>query len=246
MGRRPRPGRAAGDRRGRWPPAPGARPAPLPERAARRRPRPPPVGPRPCASSAAMMPLSTSPVPAVARRASPSVTIRARPSGPATTVVGPFRSTVAPVAAARPRAAARRSGPGGAPARRSYSPSWGVRTVSERPASTAAASAPSAVRASPSTTAGSVDPASTSRTRGLGGRTRAETRADHQRPVARERHLRRLRPIPRRAGGSRPPPWAGRDRRRPRATRGAPCRRRRAGRRRRPGARLRSSPASRR
>ena len=49
-----------------------------------------------------MMPLSTSPVPAVARRASPDVTIRTHPSGAATTVDGPLRSTTAPVAAARP------------------------------------------------------------------------------------------------------------------------------------------------
>ena len=51
-------------------------------------------------------------MPAVASRASPAVESRARPSGWATTVVGPLSSTIAPVEAARPRAAARRSSPG--------------------------------------------------------------------------------------------------------------------------------------
>ena len=59
-----------------------------------------------------MMPLSTSPVPAVARRASPSATTRTSPSGAATTVVGPLSSTTAPASAARARAAASRSGSG--------------------------------------------------------------------------------------------------------------------------------------
>ncbi len=112
-------------------------------------------GGTPWARSAPITPDSTSPVPAVARRASPAVTSRARPSGWATTVVGPFSSTIAPVAAARSRAAARRSSPGGRPARRANSPSCGVSTVGpRRPVRAAAGSPPSAVSPSPSTTAG--------------------------------------------------------------------------------------------
>ena len=70
----------------------------------------------PWASSAPMTPVSTSPVPAVARRASPAATTSTSPSGSATTVVGPLSSTTAPVAR-RQRSRARRAGraPGGAP-----------------------------------------------------------------------------------------------------------------------------------
>ena len=77
----------------------------------------------PVATIAPMIPESTSPVPAVARRASAAVTTRTSPSGPATTVVGPLRSTTLPVAAASWRAASMRSGPGRSPASNPYSPS---------------------------------------------------------------------------------------------------------------------------
>ncbi len=60
---------------------------------------------RPAASSPAMIPVRTSPVPAVA---SAGVSVRfttACPSGAATTVPGPFSNTIAPSRAARSRAA---------------------------------------------------------------------------------------------------------------------------------------------
>src|SRR5690606_37964811 len=106
-------------------------------------------------SRAPTMPEITSPVPAVARRASPLVERRTRPSGWSTTVVGPFSSTTAPVSAARRRAAAMRSGPGGAPVSRANSPSWGVSTGGAvRRATTAATWSPSRVSPSPSTSSG--------------------------------------------------------------------------------------------
>ena len=89
---------------------------------------------RPWARNAATTPESTSPVPAVARRASPSFSSSTRPSGAATTVVGPLSSTVAPVGSASSRAAPMRSAPGAAPARPANSPSCGVRTVGCRAA----------------------------------------------------------------------------------------------------------------
>ena len=76
-----------------------------------------------------MMPLSTSPVPAVASRASPAVTTSASPSGSATIVAAPFSSTVQPLSAASRRAATMRSAPGWLPDSSAYSPSCGVKTV---------------------------------------------------------------------------------------------------------------------
>ena len=102
-----------------------------------------------------MTPLSTSPVPAVASRASPSRRPATAPSGSATTVVGPLSSTIAPVRAASERAARGGRARAAPPVRRSYSPSWGVRTVQRRPrAEQLGGIAPRAVRPSPSTTSG--------------------------------------------------------------------------------------------
>ena len=49
-----------------------------------------------------MMPASTSPVPAVASRASPAATTRTSPAGSATTVAGPLSSTTAPRVGGQP------------------------------------------------------------------------------------------------------------------------------------------------
>ena len=68
------------------------------------------------ASRAPIVPLSTSPVPCGARRASPCATTRTSPPGVATTVVGPLRSTTAPASVARDWAAASRSRSGRRPA----------------------------------------------------------------------------------------------------------------------------------
>lgn len=87
------------------------------------------MGFRPSASKVPMMPASTSPVPAVASRVSPSLTTRTSPIGLATIVIAPFRRTYAPLASARRRHAANRSAPGRSPRRRSYSPSCGVNAV---------------------------------------------------------------------------------------------------------------------
>ena len=99
-------------------------------------------------------PTSTSPVPAVARRASPPSTTNAAPCSSATTVVGPFNKTTAPVCRASARAASMRSAPGACPIERA------VLTVVGRehggPAAAARRSSPtrspSATSASPSTT----------------------------------------------------------------------------------------------
>ena len=75
-------------------------------------------------------------------------------------------NTIAPVSAARLRAAARRSGPGGAPASRAYSPSCGVRMLGAlRFSSNARAPSlrPSAVSASASITSGTGTAAITAR-----------------------------------------------------------------------------------
>ena len=113
----------------------------------------------PAASNAPMIPLSTSPVPAVARRASPAVTTSADPSGSATIVAAPFSNTVQPLSAAKRRAATIRSAPGWLPDSTAYSPSWGVSTVGveRRRKSVVAPSElhPSANNPSPSITIGS-------------------------------------------------------------------------------------------
>ena len=108
-----------------------------------------------------MTPERTSPLPAVARAGRPAAARRTSgataASGDATAVSGPLRSTTAPVVSARYRAAASRSSPGGRPARRAYSPSWGVRMHGAwRVASNARADAasPRARSASASTTSG--------------------------------------------------------------------------------------------
>jgi hypothetical protein len=106
-----------------------------------------------------MIPLSTSPVPAVAKRASPAVTTRASPSGSAMIVAAPFNNTVQPLSAARRRAATIRSTPGWLPDNNAYSPSWGVRTVGtdrrRRSALAPSALQPRANSPSPSSTIGS-------------------------------------------------------------------------------------------
>ena len=68
----------------------------------------------PDASIVTIMPASTSPVPAVARRSSPGRRPVPRPSGSATNVVGPFSSTVQSRSAASRRTASKRSAPGAA------------------------------------------------------------------------------------------------------------------------------------
>ena len=81
-----------------------------------------------------MMPLSTSPVPAVARRASPDVTIRTRPSGAGHDGGRPLEEHDG--ARRAPPGRGRRRGdpaPGRAPVSRSNSPSWGVSTVGSGP-----------------------------------------------------------------------------------------------------------------
>ena len=115
-------------------------------------------GRTPLASSAPMIPLSTSPVPAVANRASPAVTTSTSPDGSATIVAAPFNSTVHAQSDASLRAATMRSSPGRAPVSSVYSPSCGVNTVGNdrRRSSVLAPSAlqPKANRPSPSITIG--------------------------------------------------------------------------------------------
>ena len=162
-----------------------------------------------------MVPLSTSPVPAVARRASPSATTRTSPSGAATTVVGPLRSTTAPASVGE--------GPGGRQPV-GLRPTAGEALVLAvvrgehrrgRPGrASRATSRPSAVRPSPSTTAGRSVPASTSRTADLGRRRRAQPRTDDERLEPRRRRRGPLRPIPPTAAPTRPPRWGGPGRRR--------------------------------
>ena len=111
-------------------PAAGPRAAP-PRRAATRRRR----GAEriePGASRAPMMPDSTSPVPAVASRASPLATTSTSPPGAATTVAGPLSSTTRAQVGSQP-AGGERSGrrPGDARRAAPYSPSWGVSTVGD-------------------------------------------------------------------------------------------------------------------
>ena len=114
-----------------------------------------------------MMPDSTSPVPAVASRASPAFTTSASPSGLATTVAAPFRRATQLSSVARWRAAARRSEPGGVPHSKRNSPSWGVTTVgagrSRRTAPAPSDDQASAKSPSPSTTTGRGARATTSR-----------------------------------------------------------------------------------
>ena len=118
-----------------------------------------------------MIPDRTSPLPAVASAGPPAAARRtsgvtAAPAGSATAVSGPFKRTTAPVAAASRRAAESRSGPGADPARRAYSPSWGVRMLDAPrcPSSTRAASVPPSARsASASITTGTGTAASTAR-----------------------------------------------------------------------------------
>ena len=113
------------------------------------------------------IPERTSPVPAVAKRWSPAVTARTSPPGSATNVVGPLSRTTAPVVAASRRTAAKRSAPGGPPARRWNSPSCGVNTVAAGLSRTSAAAPPRTRRApvspSPSTTIGHGAAATTAR-----------------------------------------------------------------------------------
>ena len=115
-----------------------------------------------------MMPESTSPVPAVASRASPVIVTSTSPAASATTVVGPLSSTTPPTSAANRRQAAMRSASGRCPVSRPYSPSCGVSTVaSRRSRSTGAAPASDHDRAyspSPSTSTGSSAAATSSRT----------------------------------------------------------------------------------
>src|SRR6185437_3106396 len=59
---------------------------------------------RPCASSAAIVPVSTSPVPAVARAGLPPVLIATRPPGSATSASSPLSTTTAPDCSAAARA----------------------------------------------------------------------------------------------------------------------------------------------
>src|SRR5579875_1281020 len=111
----------------------------------------------PRARKAAITPVRTSPVPAVARRGEPDAETSTLPSGEATTVVEPFNRNTAPVSLAAARTSAMRSSPGARPVRRRYSPSCGVTTIGAfRPAATerSASRPPSALRASASTTAG--------------------------------------------------------------------------------------------
>ena len=69
-------------------------------------------GGRPDARRAPIIPASTSPEPAVARRSSPWSTTRTAPVSSAITVAGPFSSTVQPSWIANARAASRRSATG--------------------------------------------------------------------------------------------------------------------------------------
>ena len=101
-----------------------------------------------------MTPDSTSPVPAEASAGVPAMASSTRPDGSATAVVGPFSSAMAPDSAARRRAAATRSGPGGRPTRRSYSPSCGVSTTGADASSGRASRRPSTLSPSASTTTG--------------------------------------------------------------------------------------------
>ena len=82
----------------------------------------------PSPSRASTTPDSTSPLPPLAMPQLPVVFIRHRPSGPATTVPGPFSTTTAPDRRAKSSAAAVRPWDRSPPTRRN-SPSWGVSTV---------------------------------------------------------------------------------------------------------------------
>ena len=124
-------------RRGRTPRARArrARARPL-ARARTRRSTRPWNGPTPCASSPAITPVSTSPVPAVASAGPPVGLITAAPHGVAITVPGSLEQhDRLEVAARASRAAPTRSAPTGWPASRSYSPACGVSTAIGSPAS---------------------------------------------------------------------------------------------------------------
>ncbi len=95
-----------------------------------------------------MIPVSTSPEPAVAAHDVVDGCTSVRPSGSATTVALPLRSTVTPSAAAARRAAPIRSVPT-SPATRANSRSWGVITTG-RPATLLRRSACRASRVTPS------------------------------------------------------------------------------------------------
>src|SRR6266542_4883123 len=113
------------------------------------------AGTSPRARNAAMTPVSTSPVPAVARTGPPVAFTCTRPPGSATRVGFPFNRTVVPLSEASERTLATRSAPTSAPASRANSPAWGVRTRSA--ASSFASSSTrraNAVSPSASTTAG--------------------------------------------------------------------------------------------
>ena len=86
------------------------------------------TGPAPWASNEAMSPVSTSPLPPLARPELPVVFTSTFPSGPAGTVRWPFRTKKQPCSRAKARAAPTGS-PAGFPPMRANSPPWGVRMV---------------------------------------------------------------------------------------------------------------------
>ena len=205
-------------------PSPGprapARPCTWAERAAAS------SGATPRATSAPMTPLSTSPVPAVARAGVPDRPSRTRPNRSATAVVAPFSSATVPLADANRRAAAMRSGPGRSPVSCPYSPSWGVRTTTERACrESSPPTLPSANRPSASTRTGTGDSATSRRTsaavsgaRPMPGPT--TTDGAPRRPASRASVGPPLPP----AAARSPPRWPGRRTDPSRVRRGGPCR----------------------
>ena len=104
-----------------------------PARGRRRRRTPRRRGSTPRATNPPMIPVSTSPDPAVARTGPPVGLIRTTPSGVVTSVRLPFSSVTAPVRSASARACAKRSSASSradTPERRTNSPTCGVRTAS--------------------------------------------------------------------------------------------------------------------
>ncbi len=139
-----------------------------PRRGGRRPPSPASNGTRPRASSPPIMPVSTSPEPAVASTGLPVGFTRAMPSGAAITVRLPFSSTTASARAASARACASRSDSSSrapTPARRANSPTCGVRTASAFRSARSSARPAKAFSASASTTAGTGQSRSRSRTK---------------------------------------------------------------------------------
>src|SRR6201993_594249 len=108
----------------------------------------------PAASSAPIMPDSTSPDPAVAAHDWPAGFRYTRPPGAAITVTLPLSRTVAPNLSASRRVAPMRSSPGGEPASRANSPACGVSTVGADRDATASGWAARMVSASASTITG--------------------------------------------------------------------------------------------